>query len=67
MCLAVHFVTVLFILIQATSFALPSYDSNSSQLEPVVAAYYTGWHATEGFPLSAVSWDKYNTLIYAFA
>lgn len=35
--------------------------------EPVAAAWYAGYHATEGFPLSAVSWDKYNTLIYSFA
>ncbi|KAF8444899.1 glycoside hydrolase family 18 protein [Boletus edulis BED1] len=37
--------------------------------EPVAAAWYTGWHAsgTKAFPLSAVSWDKYNTLIYSFA
>ncbi|KAF8836466.1 glycoside hydrolase family 18 protein [Paxillus ammoniavirescens] len=32
----------------------------------VAAAWYAGWHATEGFPLSDVSWDKYNTLIYSF-
>jgi len=35
--------------------------------EPVAAAWYAGYHATEGFPLSAVSWDKYNTIIYSFA
>ncbi|KAG2135820.1 glycoside hydrolase family 18 protein [Suillus clintonianus] len=34
---------------------------------PVVATWYAGWHATEGFPLSSVSWDKYNTLYYSFA
>ncbi|KAG6375578.1 chitinase [Boletus reticuloceps] len=39
----------------------------SGTYEPVAAAWYTGWHATEGFPLSAVSWDKYNTLFYSFA
>ncbi|KAH7902935.1 hypothetical protein BJ138DRAFT_1131554 [Hygrophoropsis aurantiaca] len=33
----------------------------------VAGAWYTGWHATEGFPLSEVSWDKYNTLYYSFA
>ncbi|KAH7920620.1 glycoside hydrolase family 18 protein [Leucogyrophana mollusca] len=33
----------------------------------VAGAWYTGWHATEGFPLSKVSWEKYNTLIYSFA
>ena len=35
--------------------------------EPVAAAWYAGWHATEGFPLSDISWDKYTTLIYSFA
>jgi len=34
---------------------------------PVKAAWYAGWHATDGFPLSSVSWDKYNTLYYSFA
>ncbi|KAG2338912.1 glycoside hydrolase family 18 protein [Suillus weaverae] len=34
---------------------------------PVVATWYAGWHATDGFPLSSVSWDKYNTLYYSFA
>lgn len=31
------------------------------------AGYFTGWHATEGFPLSSVSWDKYDGVAYAFA
>ncbi|KIY73978.1 glycoside hydrolase family 18 protein [Cylindrobasidium torrendii FP15055 ss-10] len=31
------------------------------------AGYFTGWHATEGFPLSSVSWDKYDAVAYAFA
>ncbi|KAG1848151.1 glycoside hydrolase family 18 protein [Suillus tomentosus] len=35
--------------------------------KPVVASWYGGWHATEGFPLSSVSWNKYNTLYYSFA
>ncbi|KAF9232670.1 glycoside hydrolase superfamily [Melanogaster broomeanus] len=35
--------------------------------EPVAAAWYAGWHATTGFPLSDISWEKYNTLIYSFA
>lgn len=34
---------------------------------PVKAAWYGGWHATDGFPPSSVSWDKYNTLYYSFA
>ncbi|KAG1725270.1 glycoside hydrolase family 18 protein [Suillus paluster] len=34
---------------------------------PIVATWYAGWHATEGFPLSSVSWEKYNTIYYSFA
>ncbi|KAJ8588522.1 glycoside hydrolase family 18 protein [Rhizopogon salebrosus TDB-379] len=33
----------------------------------VAATWYAGWHATEGFPLSSVSWEKYNTVYYSFA
>ena len=62
MSFAVFSLTVLSILQRVTSLA-PTPATN----EPVAAAWYTGWHATEGFPLSAVSWDKYNTLIYSFA
>ncbi|KAG2358104.1 chitinase [Suillus spraguei] len=32
---------------------------------PVMAAWYTSSHATE-FPLSSVSWGKYNTMYYSF-
>lgn len=57
------FLTVLSILQRATSIA-PTSGTNH---KPVAAAWYAGWHATEGFPLSDVSWDKYNTLVYSFA
>ncbi|EAU84319.1 endochitinase [Coprinopsis cinerea okayama7 len=33
----------------------------------VAAAWYAGWHATTGYPLSRVSWKKYTHLTYAFA
>jgi hypothetical protein len=39
----------------------------ASSTTPVAAAWYAGWHATEGFPLSSISWEKYNTLYYSFA
>ncbi|KAG0696955.1 glycoside hydrolase family 18 protein [Suillus ampliporus] len=39
----------------------------ASSTTPVVATWYAGWHATEGFPLSSISWEKYNTLFYSFA
>ena len=65
MSLAVFCLTALSVLQGANSLALPSRADNSPG--SVVAGWYTGWHATTGFPLSDVSWDKYNTLIYAFA
>ncbi|KAG9316849.1 glycoside hydrolase superfamily [Chiua virens] len=48
---------------QATSLSL------AGRHEParVAAAWYTGWHASEGFPLSTIPWNNYNTLIYSFA
>jgi len=33
----------------------------------VAAAWYAGWHADSGYPLSKVSWSKYTHLTYAFA
>ena len=39
--------------------------TSSSSL--VSTAWYAGWHADEGFPLDAVSWDKYTHLTYSFA
>ncbi|KAJ3515107.1 hypothetical protein NMY22_g14535 [Coprinellus aureogranulatus] len=33
----------------------------------VAAAWFAGWHATNGFPLSKVPWSKYTHLTYAFA
>ncbi|KAG9316848.1 glycoside hydrolase family 18 protein [Chiua virens] len=62
MAFAILALTVLSVLQKAASLA-----SSVALNEPVAAAWYAGWHATEGFPLSAVSWDKYNTLIYSFA
>ncbi|KIK75295.1 glycoside hydrolase family 18 protein, partial [Paxillus rubicundulus Ve08.2h10] len=56
--------SVLSLPLLALSFALPQ---ASAHYRPVAAAWYTGWHALEGLPLSHVSWDKYNTLIYAVA
>ncbi|KAJ8076967.1 hypothetical protein PM082_001390 [Marasmius tenuissimus] len=35
--------------------------------KPIAAAWYAGWHANEGFPLSKVPWDKYTYLTYSFA
>lgn len=34
--------------------------------DKIAAAFYTGWHAGD-VPLTSVSWDKYNTVIYSFA
>ncbi|KAG1736822.1 glycoside hydrolase family 18 protein [Suillus lakei] len=49
--------------LSAVSASTPAARSTS----PVIGAWYAGWHATEGFPLSSVSWGKYNTLYYSFA
>ena len=38
-----------------------------SSVSQVAAAWYAGWHATEGYPLSAINWGKYNTMYYSFA
>ncbi|KIK76574.1 glycoside hydrolase family 18 protein [Paxillus rubicundulus Ve08.2h10] len=62
----------------ALSFALPQASARLQNTrhhhraeipptQPVAAAWYTGWRALDGLPLSHVSWDKYNTLIYAVA
>ncbi|KAF9232669.1 glycoside hydrolase family 18 protein [Melanogaster broomeanus] len=45
------------------TYALPRRAPQAS--ESIAAAWYAAWHATE-FPLSKVSWEKYNTLIYSF-
>ncbi|OAX39729.1 glycoside hydrolase family 18 protein [Rhizopogon vinicolor AM-OR11-026] len=52
---------VLLCSVQATSGAIRSSGSY------VQAAWYAGYHATVGYPLSAVPWDKYNTMYYSFA
>ncbi|KAG1829648.1 chitinase [Suillus variegatus] len=49
----------------ARSFAAHSNAARSTK--PVAAAWYAGWHATAGFPLSSIVWEKYNTLYYSFA
>ncbi|KAF9567358.1 chitinase [Agrocybe pediades] len=43
-------------------------QATSTGSEPKVAsAWYAGWHADAGFPLSKVSWSKYTHLTYSFA
>lgn len=39
----------------------------SSTPSKVAAAWYAGWHADAGFPLSEVPWSKYTHLTYSFA
>jgi chitinase len=51
--------------IAAHSIAARSTAARSTK--PVAAAWYAGWHATEGFPLSSINWEKYDTLYYSFA
>ncbi|KIJ18459.1 chitinase [Paxillus involutus ATCC 200175] len=70
--------SVLTLPLLALSFALPQasahlqrtrhqHRAGDSPTKPVAAAWYTGWRALDGLPLSDVSWDRYNTLIYAVA
>jgi chitinase len=55
--------TIMLPLLAASLVFLPSVQAQTSQ---VAATWYAGWHATE-YPLSSVSWSKYNTVYYAFA
>ncbi|KAG2365438.1 glycoside hydrolase family 18 protein [Suillus spraguei] len=34
---------------------------------PVAATWFAGWHASDAFPPSSISWDKYNAVYYSFA
>jgi hypothetical protein len=44
-----------------------SRSSNTNNCRPRVASsWYASWHSDD-FPLSAVSWSKYNSVTYAFA
>ncbi|KZT71670.1 glycoside hydrolase family 18 protein [Daedalea quercina L-15889] len=43
-----------------------SNSTNTTTVDMVSAAWYTGWH-NESLPLNNVSWDKYTHLIYSFA
>ncbi|KAF9057902.1 endochitinase [Panaeolus papilionaceus] len=48
--------------LQGDLLASPTRASNR-----VASAWYASWHATTGFPLSAVPWSSYTHLTYAFA
>ena len=41
--------------------------TSNARSDKVAAAWYAGWHATTGYPLSSVPWSKYTHLTYAFA
>ncbi|KAF8165592.1 endochitinase [Crassisporium funariophilum] len=47
--------------------AFQAYGENSYGSSKVASAWYAGWHATTGFPLSKVAWSKYTHMTYAFA
>jgi GH18 family chitinase len=61
------FLLPLLALTSASASPLSARSVAAHSTTPVIAAWYAGWHATDGFPLSSVSWDKYNTLYYSFA
>ncbi|RDB20192.1 Chitinase A1 [Hypsizygus marmoreus] len=58
-----------FTLVSLSLFALPALcaPQTFSTSNKVATAWYAGWHSTNGFPLSKVSWSKYTHLTYAFA
>lgn len=41
--------------------------SSNTTVEMVSAAWFAGWHATEGFAVANVSWEKYTHMTYSFA
>lgn len=47
----------------SVSASKPTAESTPS---PVMGAWYTSSHAAKEFPLSSVSWRKYNTMYYSF-
>ncbi|KAG1854388.1 glycoside hydrolase family 18 protein [Suillus tomentosus] len=47
--------------------SIAAHSNAAHSAKPVAAAWYAGWHATAGFPLSSIVWEKYNTLYYSFA
>ncbi|KAG2078201.1 glycoside hydrolase family 18 protein [Suillus decipiens] len=47
----------------SVSASKPTAESTPS---PVMGAWYTSSHAAKDFPLSSVSWRKYNTMYYSF-
>ncbi|VDB82806.1 unnamed protein product [Peniophora sp. CBMAI 1063] len=52
----------------AVALKLPTLPSQANDsLQPVAATWFAGWHATQGFPVSSLSWDKYTHVTYSFA
>lgn len=43
------------------------YEPAARSKSKIAISWYAGWHSTEGFPLSKVSWNKYTHLTYSFA
>ncbi|KAG1725422.1 glycoside hydrolase family 18 protein [Suillus paluster] len=54
---------MLLLLLTACITLLTSAQASSN----IAGAWYYGWHATQGAPVSNISWDKYNTMYYSFA
>ena len=52
-------------LIASTGLPTTLNGSKFVEIEKVATSWYAGWHASD-FPLSAVSWDKYTQVTYAF-
>ncbi|KAG2127499.1 glycoside hydrolase family 18 protein [Suillus clintonianus] len=61
------FILPLIVLSAVSASPLAARSPTACSTTPISASWYTGWHATEGAPLSSVSWEKYNTIYYSFA
>ena len=42
-------------------------NSAATKSNLVASSYFAGFHANRGFPVSAMPWDKYTDVKYAFA
>ncbi len=51
----------------STATASSTATTSDASVDMVAGAWFAGWHATDGFAVSNVSWDKYTHMTYSFA
>ena len=44
-----------------------SFQAREETVDLVAAAWFAGWHASKGFAVANVSWEKYTHMTYSFA